>query len=79
MRVKKSEVIFCQNFRKARREKDLSQTELGRLCNMSAKMIGNYEIGQNTPTIEQAVTIANALNMSLDELCETEHYRKEVR
>lgn len=71
---------FCRNFRRERRAKDLTQTELGRLCNLTYKQIANYENGANVPSIEQAVAIARALGKSMDELCETEYFkRKEER
>lgn len=67
---------FCRNFRRERRAKDLTQTELGRLCNLTYKQIANYETGANLPSIEQAVAIARALGKSMDELCETEQFKR---
>lgn len=67
---------FCCNLRRERRAKDLTQTELGRLCNLTYKQIANYETGVNLPSIEQAVAIARALGKSMDEMCETEHFKR---
>lgn len=74
---KLAESKFCQNVRRIRKERDMSQEELGRLCGMTYKMITGYETGTNLPSIEQACTIARALGKSMDELCETEFKRKE--
>lgn len=54
----------------------MSQEELGRLCGMTYKMITGYETGHTVPSIEQAVAIARALGKSMDELCETEHFKR---
>lgn len=67
---------FCQNVRRIRKERDMSQEELGRLCNLTYKQIANYETGANLPSIEQAVAIARALGKSMDELCETEQFKR---
>lgn len=67
---------FCQNVRRIRKERDMSQEELGRLCGMTYKMITGYETGANLPSIEQAVAIARALGKSMDELCETEQFKR---
>ena len=75
-----AENAFCRNFRKERREREMTQTELGRLSNLSVKQIAHYETGTCIPSIEQAVAIARALGKSMDELCETEHFiRKEEK
>ena len=67
---------FCNNFRRLRKGREITQGELARLCNMTTKQIHSYEVGDSLPNIEQAVVIARALNMSLDELCREQQERK---
>jgi len=51
-----------------RRLKKLSQSELGKLAGVSREMIGKYERGEVSPSLEIALGIAKALDVSLDYL-----------
>jgi len=51
-----------------RRAKKLSQNELGKMVGVSREMIGKYERGDVSPSLEIALSIAKALNVSLDYL-----------
>ena len=49
-----------------RKEKGMSQTELASKTDVSQVMIGKYERGDATPSIEAAKKIADTLEVSLD-------------
>ena len=49
-----------------RKAKKLSQGELGKKVGTSGDIIGRYERGEVTPSIDVAVKIADALEVSLD-------------
>ena len=51
-----------------RRKKRLSQNELGQTVGVSREMIGKYERGEATPSLEIAIKISRALDVSLDYL-----------
>lgn len=49
-----------------REQRGLSQRELARLCGLSATQIHKYESGQNDPTSNNLVIIAERLHVSSD-------------
>ena len=51
-----------------RKSKGLTQSMLGGLINTSGDVIGKYERGEKTPSIDVVVKIANALETSVDYL-----------
>lgn len=51
-----------------RKKKNMSQTDLAKESNVSREMIGKYERGDATPSIEAAKKIADAFGVSLDYL-----------
>lgn len=51
-----------------RKQKDMSQTDLGKAVGVSREIIGRYERNEVLPSIEVAAKIANALEVSLDYL-----------
>lgn len=51
-----------------RKDKGWSQTDLSKQCGVSREMIGKYERGEATPSIEAAKKIADAFEVSLDYL-----------
>ena len=53
-----------ENIRKIRKEKKLTQKELGKLCGMSEAQIGQYENGLRNPKMETLKKIANALDIN---------------
>lgn len=63
---------FANNLRRLRREKDLTQDQLGVLSGISPRHIGKYEIGMALPRIDAAMKIADALGVSLDSLIRAE-------
>ncbi|MBN3405755.1 XRE family transcriptional regulator [Clostridium botulinum] len=64
--------MFGDRLRELREEKQLTQEEFGKLLNVSRQAISSYEKGENEPTIDALVKIANIFNVSLDYLlCRT--------
>jgi len=57
-----------QHISKLRKEKKLSQNELGKNANTSGDLIGRYERDEVKPSIEVIINISNALNVSIDYL-----------
>ncbi|HET8885633.1 MAG TPA: helix-turn-helix transcriptional regulator [Salinimicrobium sp.] len=51
-----------------RKQKKLSQSELGKLADVSGDIVGKYERNEMKPSIETARRLANALNVTLDYL-----------
>jgi transcriptional regulator with XRE-family HTH domain len=59
---------FASRLKNIRIEKGLKREELAQKIDSSAAIIGRYERGDRTPSIEIAQKIANALEVSLDYL-----------
>jgi Predicted transcriptional regulator with C-terminal CBS domains len=57
-----------ENIRKIRKEKGLTQKELGSLSNIADTTIRRYELGLLNPKIETIRKIADALDVSIGEL-----------
>ena len=51
-----------------RKQKKLSQNELGKLASVSGDIVGKYERNEMKPSIDTARRLANALNVTLDYL-----------
>ncbi|MCG2613436.1 helix-turn-helix domain-containing protein [Terrimonas sp. NA20] len=51
-----------------RKAKNMSQTDLGKAAGVSREIIGRYERGEVSPSVEVAKNIADALEVSLDYL-----------
>ena len=65
-----------KNLRKIRERKGLFQEDLAKMTGMSQTAISAIEI-RGSCGIETACKLADVLNVSLDELCGREYYRKE--
>lgn len=57
-----------KRIRKFRMEKNLSQEKLAEMINTTNNHISRIEIGQRVPSVETLILIANALNVSVDDL-----------
>lgn len=66
-----------ENIRKIRKEKKLTQKELGKLCGMSEAQIRHYELNYKKPKIETLQKIATALDISYFELLDISETTKE--
>lgn len=60
--------IFAIRMIEARAIKEISQAELSRITGIAPATLSSYEHGKS-PTINKALKIANALEVSLDWLC----------
>lgn len=59
---------FAERLKQLRREKNLSQTELGKLTGLHYNHIGRYERGGSIPTTKALKRLAEALEVSADYL-----------
>lgn len=50
----------------------MTQTELAEKIGVRQAAISEYESGEKIPGVENLIRLADALNCSLDELCERE-------
>lgn len=61
--------LFPQRLRICRKRKGISCCVLSELCGLSTSTVARYENRERIPSIETAVELANALDVSLDWLC----------
>ena len=59
---------MSERIKKIRKQKGLSQTELGERIGVSQQVITNYERGIREPSIEMLLKISGALNISIENL-----------
>ena len=59
-----------------RKQKKWSQGELAKAVQASRDIIGKYERGENSPSVEMAVKLADALDISVDYLLGKERFGK---
>ena len=59
---------FGNRLKKVREEKDFKREDLAKQIGTSAAIIGRYERGERTPSVDIAKKIAEALGVSLDYL-----------
>lgn len=66
-----NENMFARRMRETRIKKGISQAELSRITGIAPATLSSYESEDKpkSPPIDKALTIANALNVSLDWLC----------
>lgn len=61
-------MTFAEKIQRIRKKKGWSQGELAKRIGTSAPIVGRYERGEITPSIEVAAKIADALEVTLDHL-----------
>lgn len=61
-------LVLKNNLRVARKEKNLSQQELGDLVGVSRNTIGSIETGKFNPTAKLALVLCVALDKKFEEL-----------
>lgn len=59
---------FGQKMSLVRKQKKMSQAELGKVSGINGDIVGKYERGEMKPSIETAKKLADALEISLDYL-----------
>ncbi len=64
----KSELILKNNVKKARTEKQLSQSALAEMVGVSRNTISSIETGQFNPTAKLALILTVALDKKFEEL-----------
>lgn len=64
----KTRTLFCDNLRRLRLEKGLTQTELGKKIGLSKRAIVHYENHAKQTPIEKIASLAKALGVKTDDL-----------
>lgn len=59
---------ISENLKRIRNEKSISQDELSKKIDIHSVQLSRYERGQSVPSIDIASKIADALEVSIDEL-----------
>lgn len=59
---------FPQRLEKLREHRQIKRVVLSELCGLSRNAIGKYERGEQMPTLENAMRIADFFDVSLDYL-----------
>ena len=60
---------YGERLLKARKKKELTRVELGKLCGITGRTIQNYELGHVTPNrIDASQRLADVLDISVDYL-----------
>ncbi len=57
-----------EQIQKLRKQRGLSQSDLGELIDMSQQAIASYECGTREPNVESLLKLAGAFKISLDQL-----------
>ena len=65
--------VIGERIRNFRKEKGLSQEELADIANLHATYIGQLERGEKNATLESIEKVANALEISLEDLFRSIH------
>lgn len=56
------------NLKRLRKQRKLTQNDMGDVLNISATAYGNYELGQRSPTPETLIKLADFFGVSVDYL-----------
>jgi len=60
--------VFAIRLKQERNKRNLTQIELGRLCNFGPNQINRYESGNREPSVNAVIQLAKVLEISLDYL-----------
>ncbi len=58
--------IFSEKLKEYRKVKGLTQKQLAELAGTTERVIQNYELAEKKPGLDKLVSIADALDVSLD-------------
>nr|WP_300839722.1 helix-turn-helix transcriptional regulator [uncultured Acetatifactor sp.] len=72
-------MTVAENIKRIRKEKHLTQKQLGEKCGMSESTLRQYEIGYRNPKIETIKKIADALEVGLWEIVELDQMDLDTR
>ncbi|MEB2780872.1 helix-turn-helix transcriptional regulator [Algoriphagus sp. C2-6-M1] len=67
-------MAFADRLAFARKQKKISQADLGKLVGTSGYIIGKYQRGENIPLIDVSAKIANSIGVTLDYLVKDGKY-----
>lgn len=67
-------MTVAENIKRVRKEKGLTQKQLGEKCKMSESTLRQYELGFRNPKLETIVRIAAALEVNIFELMNKEDF-----
>lgn len=70
------EVLFAKRLRELRKEKGLSQVELGEVLGYGYTAISSYENGRNEPSFTDLIRICETLDVSADYILGLAEVRK---
>ena len=68
---------FAENLKKYRKRKGYSQEKLAKMLNYGSTAIANYESGRNEPSFNALIQLAQALDVTVDELIGVEFTTEE--
>jgi transcriptional regulator with XRE-family HTH domain len=68
MNIEAKKSNFDKNLQEIRKKKGLTQAQLANITGLSRRMIGHYETMVKRPSLDNVIKIANALDVSIDEL-----------
>ena len=60
--------MFQERLKKLRKERNLSQDNVGQSLNIGGRTIGNYESGERLPSLDTLVKLADFYEVSMDYL-----------
>ena len=61
-------VMFCDRLKELRKEKGVSQLELGKLVNVSKMAVSHWESEHSEPSISQLIALAEFFGVTVDYL-----------
>ena len=69
-------MLIANKIKKLRQQHNLTQKQLAKLIGTSHTIVSYWELGKFEPSIFNCILLADAFNVSLDELC-CRDFRKE--
>lgn len=63
-----SNIQLAANLRRLRTDHDYTQTQIGRMLNISRQAYSNYETGKRIPDLDLLIRIADIYHVSLEQL-----------
>ena len=70
---------FSENLIKLRRQKGLSQEELGNEVRVTRQTVSKWELGETTPEMDKLIELASLFEISIDELVGNNKYRNKLK
>ena len=59
---------FAKNLKRFRKQKNLTQIELGKMLNYGSTAIANYESGRNEPSFDDLMKLCAVFEVTVDEM-----------